>query len=130
MALAFKNFNMANLLINNKIDKVDILEQSGVYELRCNDCNATYIGETGRQLAIRISEHKKNVTKSNMGKHLAATHHVLNDSNVKILHKTRKSALQLTWESYEIERAFRDNKVKCLNDRNVTNNYPLYMYSF
>jgi len=30
------------------------LERSGVYQLSCSDCPATYIGQTGRKLGIRV----------------------------------------------------------------------------
>ena len=43
-------------------DKVDKLKTSGViYGVPCKDCDAIYIGETGRPLATRIKEHKKEV---------------------------------------------------------------------
>jgi hypothetical protein len=32
-------------------------EISGVYQLRCPDCNLVYIGQTGRQFKIRYHEH-------------------------------------------------------------------------
>lgn len=34
-------------------DKSDV-----IYQIPCNDCNVTYIGQTGRNLKIRIAEHK------------------------------------------------------------------------
>ena len=32
-------------------------EPSGVYRLTCNDCDQTYIGETGRTAITRAKEH-------------------------------------------------------------------------
>ena len=40
-------------------NKPPSLIKSGVYSIPCNDCNKSYIGETGRDLKIRIKEHKK-----------------------------------------------------------------------
>ena len=43
MELTYKNYNMANYLTNTHIDKLDILQQSGVYQLKCKNCEAIYI---------------------------------------------------------------------------------------
>jgi len=32
-----------------------------VYEISCNDCNATYVGQTKRQLSTRIKEYRQNI---------------------------------------------------------------------
>ena len=36
----------------------DALQSSVVYEYKCSRCNATYIGQTKRQLTVRIAEHQ------------------------------------------------------------------------
>ena len=39
-------------------DKRDINEKAGVvYKLDCKNCDATYVGETGRQVQDRMAEH-------------------------------------------------------------------------
>lgn len=35
-----------------------------VYKICCNNCNAFYVGQTGRQLATRIKEHRSNINLS------------------------------------------------------------------
>ena len=43
-------------------DNVDKFEKSGVvYKVNCADCKMSYIGQTGRQLRLRINEHKRSV---------------------------------------------------------------------
>ena len=53
--------------IKNKIchlkDKRKNLDKAGVvYQVDCNDCQAKYIGETGRQTRDRMKEHERDVT--------------------------------------------------------------------
>ena len=48
---------MISLLINNK-EKSNTLEKNGVYKIHCAECDAIYIGQCGRALKHRISEHK------------------------------------------------------------------------
>ena len=37
-------------------------EQGAVNKIKCCDCQATYIGETGRNLNVRLTEHKRATT--------------------------------------------------------------------
>ena len=126
--LAFKNSNVGHMIINNNLDKQDILQKSGVYQLKCLKCNAIYIGETGRQIKTRIKEHKKDYVRSNMGRHLNTMNHKLDEDDIRILHHTSKGLLQSTWEAYEIEKCFRKNKELCLNDRIVPVADRLYRF--
>ena len=41
-------------------DPVPLDEKSGVYKLSCDSCPAVYIGQTGRKLKTRVSEHNPN----------------------------------------------------------------------
>lgn len=52
-----------------------MLDKSGVYELKCKNCNGVYIRETRRKLGIRIKEHKNDNKYSSMKKHLKQTRH-------------------------------------------------------
>ena len=67
-------------------DKVDKLEQAGVvYKISCNDCPASYVGETERRLQTRVSEHRR--TSSPVGHHAAYNDHRIDATSVSILHK-------------------------------------------
>ena len=35
-----------------------------VYQISCNDCDATYVGQTGRKLKIRVSEHRNHINRN------------------------------------------------------------------
>ena len=77
-----------------------------VYQLTCLDCNAIYIGETGRTLSIRVKEHVAGMKRANLrtplGKHRAEAHNgsefqikctiLANESEIS----TRK-ALEAAW---------------------------------
>ena len=67
-------------------------EEVGVYAVSCNDCHSFYFGETGRDLKIRIQEHKKVVKEmaqnSAIAKHCCENKHRMNWETSKILHKS------------------------------------------
>ena len=44
----YNRHNLSSILVNNKINKIDPINRSGVYMLECNDCEAIYIGQTER----------------------------------------------------------------------------------
>ena len=48
------------LLSNNKM-KVPNTELSGIYKIKCNNCNAIYIGQSGRSFITPIKEHVQSV---------------------------------------------------------------------
>ena len=54
---AYYSVNTIRSLLFKLKDPVAKAERSGVCRLPCNDCNAVYIGETGRQFQIRLHEH-------------------------------------------------------------------------
>ena len=47
-----------------------------VYKICCKDCDASYVGQTKRQLKTRLNEHVKNSI-SNTSKHTVITEHTL-----------------------------------------------------
>ena len=59
-------------------DATDETKKPGlVYKLECNDCDLTYIGETGRNLPTRIKEHKAGVRNKHPNISAAAEHSIL-----------------------------------------------------
>ena len=42
--------NLSAIFVNNKIDIIKPITKSGEYKLQCDDCDAFYIGQTGRQV--------------------------------------------------------------------------------
>ena len=124
--------NIKKSLFNAK-DKVDTFEKSGVYELSCGDCDAIYIGQTGRNFQIRTEEHfrhwqNKNKNKSNFADHLLESNHSFDPIiNTKILHTVSKSKHLSTLETFEIQQATKKRK----NVVNIIQNYnfsPLFNF--
>ena len=77
-------------------DRRRVGERAGVvYKLGCGDCNACYVGETGRQVDDRMSEHQRDISNrkrnSKVFEHVNNTGHNFNFDNVSILdHCTNK----------------------------------------
>jgi len=46
-----------------------------VYKILCRDCEATYVGQTKRQLKTRLKEHKNNI-KLDQSKHSVISEHI------------------------------------------------------
>ena len=71
------------------------LVSSVIYEYSCRQCSATYIGETRKQLKVRVSQHKgiffrtgnmlNSVEKSKILDHSLDSVHFISDNNFKIL---------------------------------------------
>ncbi|KAF2889777.1 hypothetical protein ILUMI_16396 [Ignelater luminosus] len=94
--------------------------------LTCNDCNAVYIGETGRSIETRVKEHIRNNTISNFGRHLSENQHTYNKENTKLLHQYNKGYKLLLLEALEIEKIKKNNKYHCLNDQQQLNFTPIF----
>ena len=62
-------------LLTNVKDKDEPSDRRGaVYKIKCCDCQATYIGETGRNLNVRLTEHKRATRNGDINNHIAEHH--------------------------------------------------------
>ena len=48
--------------------------QGAVYNIKCCDCQASYIGETGRNLSMRLTEHKRATRNGDVNNDIAQHH--------------------------------------------------------
>ena len=81
--------NLKNKLCNLKDQRTVENKKNIVHQLKCNDCPAEYIGETGRNAGIRMNEHKRDINNkkisNNMFLHNKNNHHSFNTNHVKII---------------------------------------------
>jgi len=62
--LVFTINNKLNNIIKTEKDTLNSMKQCNiVYKISCHDCDATYVGQTKRQLHTRICEHKTDINK-------------------------------------------------------------------
>ena len=84
--IAHKPTRTLRHLLTNVKDKDDPKDRQGtVYRIRCNDCNGTYIGETGRTLTTRLGEHQAATDKEDLTNNIAQHH--------------RKTGHDISWDS-------------------------------
>jgi hypothetical protein len=88
-------------------DKISISEKRGIYKIPCGDCSKVYIGQTTRNLGIRIKEHKDYLRlghpeKSGIANHAFEKDHCITWNDAKIISQP-KTAFSLNWtEAIEI----------------------------
>ena len=109
------------------IDKTGPLSKSGVYSLKCDDCSAVYIGQSGRKISTRIKEHVSSVekykhtditeTNSAFASHLLSSSHNFSPNiGAEVLHVCPKSKKLDLLERMEITRAKKSPVLVCVND--------------
>ncbi|PFX18188.1 hypothetical protein AWC38_SpisGene17451 [Stylophora pistillata] len=53
-------------------------EKELIYKINCSDLQASYIGDTGRNLTTRLTEHRRATKKGNVSNHIAEHHRLIN----------------------------------------------------
>ena len=75
-----------------------------VYKIHCSDCQATYIGETGRNLTTRLTEHKRATKKgdlnNNIAEHHLKTNHAIDWDSATCLTYSTDYYQRITLESW------------------------------
>ena len=91
IGVALKPHHTLFLLFRNPKDAINFEQKRGlVYQISCRDCNAVYVGETGRSVRTRKREHAAafktfNTRKSALSQHVMDFNHRIDRNNVKIL---------------------------------------------
>ena len=84
-------------------DNVNEFQKPGVYRIPC-ECGLVYIGETGRNLSLRLKEHKTNCEKAELEKSVVAKHSWTNDHRIEW-----NEASILATESHKFSRKMRES---------------------
>ena len=80
--VAHKPTTMLRQLLTNMKDREEPNNRQGaVYKIKCSDCQASYIGETGRNLNTRLTEHKRATRNGDANNHIAV-HHQRTNHNI------------------------------------------------
>ena len=92
-------------MLSHKERIPDELQSGVVYKYLCRSCNASYVGRTGRQLRVRIAEHRgvsfrtgqriSNPSFSAIREHLDKCDSHITPSNFSILHKANNFDLPI-----------------------------------
>jgi len=78
--MSYSIYNTLKRYIKRGKDGLDVWSHSDVvYRIKCNDCEATYIGQTKRQLGTRIHEHIKDINKKSGSLSVISGHRLDND---------------------------------------------------
>ena len=73
--VAHKPITTLRRLLTNVKDKDKPEDRQGaVYKIKCCDCQASYIGETGRNVSTRLTEHKRATRNGDVNNHIAEHH--------------------------------------------------------
>ncbi|KYQ55827.1 hypothetical protein ALC60_05264, partial [Trachymyrmex zeteki] len=106
--LAFYISNTLKCLIKRGKDKLDLLSnQNVVYKISCDDCEASYVGQTKRKLGTRLKEHTSDIKKN------TGSPTVITDHRIDLDHNFRWNQVEiLNSESSYNKRLIRDDSHK------------------
>ena len=76
----YKMFTLRRSLANVKDTNEPEDRPGAVYDIKCSNCQATYIGETGRNLTTRLNEHKWATKKGGLDNNIAEHHSKTSDT--------------------------------------------------
>ena len=103
--VAHKPITTLRHLLTNVKDKDEPNNRQGaIYKIECSDCQASYIGETGRNLNTRLTEHKRATRNGGVNNHISEHHqhtnHRIDWDSAKCLTYSTNYFQWLTLESW------------------------------
>ncbi|KAL9969281.1 hypothetical protein ACROYT_G021478 [Oculina patagonica] len=95
---------LRHLLTNVKDRDEPNNRQGAIYKIKCSDCQASYIGETGRNLTTRLTEHKRATRNGDVNNHISEHHrltkHKIDWDSAECLTYSTNYFQRLTLESW------------------------------
>ncbi|EFN61751.1 hypothetical protein EAG_05118, partial [Camponotus floridanus] len=91
--LSYFSLNKLNSIVKAHKDAIPKFANTNViYKIECDNCDASYVGQTGRKLITRINEHRKNINYNTRSQSVITEHklnynHEFKWNEVKILDK-------------------------------------------
>ena len=121
-------FKMKNLVFSKLKDPIPKMKQKNVvYSVPCGaGDNKTYIGQTGRCLDVRLTEHKNDTKKrearTGLSLHTQTEGHMFDFNNTKILERIENKESRVTAEMFHIKVRGEENVVNLQRECGVFNN--------
>jgi len=109
MKVAYYKVNkLRNIIKAHKDPLLNLCKKYVVYKLNCNNCEATYFGQTKRQLNTRIVEHRNHIKRNTFTHSMITDHRIISDhvfdwDNVEILDVERNLNKRLISEMINIK---------------------------
>jgi len=124
--LSFYSLNKLNTIIKAQKDLLPYYcNKNVVYKISCNNCNATYIGQTKRKLNTRINEHRNQINSKSSNntvitEHRLCLNHDFDWTNVKILDREAFYWKRIISEMLNIR--LQNNALNCQTDTEYLDN--------
>jgi len=107
MRVAYYGVNkLRNIIKAHKDPLPNLCKKNVVYKLNCNNCEATYVGQTKRQLKTRIVEHRNHIKRNTSIHSVITDHRIISEfdwDNVEILNVERNLNKRLISEMISIK---------------------------
>lgn len=90
LQVLYNSTNKLSTLLGSTKDKTPTEDKSGIYSIKCSDCNDIYIGQTRRKISDRFKEHIRNIKynkpdRSSVAEHSLTHNHNIEKCNLKLL---------------------------------------------
>jgi len=116
--ITFKCQNtIANRIKPSKSHSTPPHSKWGIYQLTCNMCHLSYVGQTSRSLSIRLQEHVRYIRNNNLqsayAQHIVQNQHEYGQMNsiMALLKPLNNRSLLIPYEQYYIQSLHREGKL-------------------